>query len=203
MTFEKYVTDWFHALVEEHEDNEEWCENLFSQLGYDATYLDDGESPYDFLLAMSDENEIYEAMFGYEAKVKCLDDLPDTEDFVKGMLKEVGKDYIEKYDFAEELITDMAVHCTDYTNPIDFFKDLSYGGCKSGMVGMFIYNSDCKKFYIDHIDSMEFYVEDLEEELGEPIRKDKDIPYHYVWMCWLCYEELAYNIARELWEDEF
>lgn len=203
MTFEKYVIDWFHALVEEHEDNKEWCEKLFSQLGYDATHLDDGESPYDFLLAMSDENEIYEAMFGYEAKVKCLDDLPDTEDFVRDMLKEVGKGYIEKYDFAEELITDMAAHCISYANPIGFFKDLSYGGCKSGMVGMFIYNSDCKKFYIDHIDSMEFYVEDLEEELGEPIRKDKDIPHHYVWVCWLCYEELAYNIARELWENEF
>lgn len=203
MTFEKYVTDWFRELVEAHEDNKGWIESLYSQLGYDATHLDDGESPYDFLLAMTDENEIYEALFGYNAKVKNLDDLPDTDSFIEEMLKKVGEKYIKKYDFAKELITDMSAHCGGYNNVIGFFDDLSYGGCASGMVGMFIYNSDCKKFYIDHIDSMEEYLEDLEEELGEPIPKSKDVPYRYVWLCWLCYEELAYSIARELWEDKF
>lgn len=204
MTFKEYVLDWFHQLVEEHYTDKEWQADLFHQLGYNETeYLDEGVSIYDFLLEMSDENEIYEALFGYNAKVKCLDDLPDTEGFLKAMFKKVGEDYIKNYDFAEELLEDMAEQCEGYANPIGFFQDLQHGGCQSGMVGMFIYNSDCKQFYIDHIDSMEFFIEDFSEELGEPVVKSKDIPYRYVWACWLCYEELAYHIARELWEDEF
>lgn len=201
MTFEKYVTDWFHALVEEHEDNKEWCESLFSQLSYDATHLDDDESPYDFLLAMSDENEIYEAMFGYESKVKTLDDLPDTEGFLTRMFQEVGKDYTKEYDFANELLEDMAGHCFNYANPAGFFQDLQCGGCASGMIGMFIYHSDCKDFYINHIDSMEDFVEELEDELGCSIKNEAKMP-HYTFICWVCYEELAFRIANELWDGE-
>lgn len=109
MTFHEYVTDWFHELVNDHKDNSDWCEDLFNQLGYNkAEYLDDDETCYDFLMAMSDENEIYEALFGYNAKVKCLDDLPDTEGFLTTMFKKVGEDLIQQYDFAEELLEDMA-----------------------------------------------------------------------------------------------
>ena len=86
MTFKEYVLDWFHQLVEEHYTDKEWQADLFHQLGYNETeYLEEGVSIYDFLLEMSDENEIYEALFGYEAKVKNLDDLPDTEGFLTRM----------------------------------------------------------------------------------------------------------------------
>lgn len=203
MTFHEYVTDWFHELVNDHKDNSDWCEDLFNQLGYNkAEYLDDDETCYDFLMAMSDENEIYEALFGYNAKVKCLDDLPDTEGFLTTMFKKVGEDLIQQYDFAEELLEDMAGECDSYTNPIGFFQDLSHGGCQSGMVGMFIYHDDCKEFYINHINSLEGFKEDFEEELGEPIKNTQHLS-HYTFLCWFCYEELAYRIAAGLWEDEF
>lgn len=202
MTFKEYVLDWFHQLVEEHYTDKEWQADLFHQLGYnEAEYLDDGQSIYDFLLEMSDENEIYEALFGYESKVKCLDDLPDTEGFLTGMFKEVGQQYIKDYDFAEELLDDMVVQCCGYANPIGFFQDLRQGGCQSGMVGMFIYNTDCRQFYIDYIDSMEDFVEELEDELGCPIKNNQKLP-HYTFICWVCYEELAFKIANELWDGE-
>lgn len=202
MTFKEYVLDWFHQLVEEHYTDKEWQADLFHQLGYNETeYLDEGVSIYDFLLEMSDENEIYEALFGYEAKVKTLDDLPDTEGFLTRMLQEVGKDYIKEYDFADELLEDMAGHCVNYTNPIGFFQDLQCGGCASGIIGMFIYHSDCKDFYINHIDSMEDFVEELEDELGSPIQNETKMP-HYTFICWVCYEELAFRIANELWDGE-
>lgn len=201
--FKEYVLDWFHQLVEEHYTDKEWQRDLFHQLGYnEAEYLDDGDSVYDFLLAMSDENVVYEALFGFEAKVKTLDDLPDTESFLKDMFKKIGEQYIKDYDFAEELLEDMAEECGGYTNPIGFFQDLQQGGCGSGMIGMFIYNTDCKKFYIDHIDSMEDFVEELRDELGCPLKNEHKLP-HYTFICWLCYEELAFRIARELWGDEF
>ena len=201
MTFKEYVVNWFHELVEQHESDKEWCEDLFSQLGYDNTYLDEDETPCDFLMAMSNENEIFEALFGYKAKVKNLDDLPDTEGFLTDIFKKVGEDYIKNYDFAEELLNDMAEECDGYTNPIDFFQNLQQGGCGSGMIGIFIYNTDCKKFYIDHIDSMEDFVEELEDELGSPIKNDAKLP-HYTFICWVCYEELAFRIANELWDGE-
>lgn len=202
MTFKEYVLDWFHQLVEEHYTDKEWQADLFHQLGYNETeYLDEGVSIYDFLLEMSDENEIYEALFGYEAKVKTLDDLPDTEGFLTRMLQEVGKDYIKEYDFADELLEDMAGHCVNYTNPTGFFQDLQCGGCASGIIGMFIYHSDCKDFYINHIDSMEDFVEELEDELGSPIQNETKMP-HYTFICWVCYEELAFRIANELWDGE-
>lgn len=203
MSFKEYVLDWFHSLVEEHYTDKEWQRDLFTQLGYnEAEYLEDGESVYDFLLRMSDENEVYEALFGYDAKVMNLDDLPDTEGFLTAMFKEVGKDLIKKYDFAEELLEDMVGECNGYTNPISFFQDLQHGGCQSGMVSMFIYNNDCNEFYINHIDSMEEFKEDFEDELGVPVNNTQRLP-HYTFLCWLCYEELAYRIARELWENDF
>lgn len=201
-TFKEYILDWFHQLVEEHYTDKEWQADLFHQLGYnEAEYLDEGVSIYDFLLEMSDENEVYEALFGFEAKVKCLDDLPDTESFLTNMFKKVGEQYIKDYDFAEELLEDMAEECDGYTNPTGFFQDLQQGGCGSGMIGMFIYNTDCKKFYIDHIDSMEDFVEEFEDELGCPIRNEHKLP-HYTFICWVCYEELGFRIANELWDGE-
>lgn len=202
MTFKEYVLDWFHQLVEEHYTDKEWQADLFHQLGYnEAEYLDEGVSIYDFLLEMSDENEIYEALFGYEAKVKTLDDLPDTEGFLTRMFQEVGKDYTKEYDFTNELLEDMAGHCFNYANPAGFFQDLQCGGCASGMIGMFIYHSDCKDFYINHIDSMEDFVEELEDELGCSIKNETKMP-HYTFICWVCYEELAFRIANELWDGE-
>lgn len=200
MTFKEYVINWFHELVGQHDFDKEWCEDLFSQMGYDNTYLDDGEAPCDYLMAMSDENEIYEALFGNNAKVKHVDDLPDTEGFVTKMLEKAGEDLIKKYDFAEELIEDMAYYCDGYSTPEGFFQDLQHGGCASGMVGMFIYHSDCKKFYIKHIDDMEAFMEDWEEEIGESCKNSQKLP-HYTWLCWFCYEKLALKIARQLWED--
>ena len=197
MTFKEYVIDWFHEFVKQHDFDKEWCEDLFSQMGYDNTYLDGEGTPYGFLMTIPDENEIYEALFGSNAKVKFVDDLPDTEGFVTEMLKEVGKDLIKKYDFAEDLIEDMACNCSDYSTPEGFFQDLQCGGCASGMVGMFIYNSNCKDFYIKHIDDMEAFMEDWEEEVGETCKNSQKLP-HYTWLCWFCYEELAFRIAGRL-----
>lgn len=203
MTFQEYVTKWFHEFVKDHNDDEEWQKDLFEQMGFDNTFLDDGDKPYDFLLGMDDANEIYETMFGYSAKVGFVDDLPDTDTFLKEMLLEVGREYVKKYDFAKEFIEDMADESICYTNPLGFFQDLQTGGCLSGMIGMLIYNSECKKIYIDNMDSMDEFIDDYEEELGEPIKKNNNYAYRYVFVCHFCYEELGYKLARELWEDEF
>lgn len=110
---------------------------------------------------------------------------------------------LNEYDFVPEIIDDLADECNDgYAEPKVWFNDLFEHGCQSGMVGKFIYNADCKDCYIAHIDSMEDFKEELEDELGEPI-KNRNGLRHYTFMCWLIYEETARRIASELWPDEF
>lgn len=202
-TFEKYVLNWWQKFVDSHESEAKRLMELF--IGEEETiedYLDEGETPYDWLIAKDEDyaEEIYENFFGYNADRSILaDDVPDTETFLIGMFKQA---YTKKYDFVDELIEDMAGHACNYCTPHGFFHDLSYGGCSSGMIGMFICHSDCKRFYINHIDDLEAFVEDLEEELGERI-PNKDHQPHYTFVCWLCYEELAYDIARTIYPESF
>lgn len=202
-TFEKYVLNWWQKFVDSHESEAKRLMELF--IGEEETiedYLDEGETPYDWLIAKDEDyaEEIYENFFGYNADRSILaDDVPDTETFLIGMFKQA---YTKKYDFVDELIEDMAGHACNYCTPHGFFHDLSYGGCSSGMIGMFIYHSDCKRFYINHIDDLEAFVEDFEEELGERI-PNKDHQPHYTFVCWLCYEELAHNIASTLYPETF
>ena len=74
-----------------------------------------------------------------------------------------------------------------------YLNDLQKAGCQSGMVSEFIYNSDCKDFYIKHIDELEQIKEDLEDNLGESIQNKNGLP-HYTFMCWLCFEEYCYDL---------
>ena len=201
-TFEQYVLSWWTEYVEDHQADQKRLMELF--IGEEETvedYLDEGETPYDWLIAKDESNadEIYSHFFGYSADRSLFDDLPDTTTFLIGMFKQA---YTEKYDFVDELIEDMAGHAENYDTPHGFFHDLSYGGCSSGMIGMFIYHTDCKRFYIQHIDDLEEFVQDFEEEIGEPVKNQNRQP-HYTFICWLCYEELAYNIARTLYPETF
>lgn len=80
-----------------------------------------------------------------------------------------------------------------------FLEDLQNGGCMSGMISEFIYHSDCKKFYIEHLDDLENIREDLEDSLGEPVKNRHRLP-HYTFMCWLCFEEYCFEIYRSHFE---
>lgn len=81
-----------------------------------------------------------------------------------------------------------------------FFEDLQHGGCISGLIGDFIYHNDCKAFYIAHIDALESFKEDLEEQMGEPVTNRHNSP-HYTLMCWLCFEEYCYQLYNAIFEQ--
>lgn len=199
-TFDEYVLDWWKGYIGSHQsDSKRLMETFIGEEETIEDYLDENETPYDWLSAQDNADEIYSHFFGYSREQLVFDDLPDTETFLTGMFKQA---YTGKYDFVDELVEDMAAHADGYDTPYGFFHDLSYGGCASGMIGMFIYHSDCKTFYIQHIDDMESFVENLEDELGEHIPNRQQQP-HYTFVCWLCYEELAYSIARTLYPENF
>ena len=197
--FNEYVIVWFQDFVSDHENDSEWVSDLAKQLGYEH---DDEETPLDYLQAMDDVDYIYKSLFGFQRCVS-IDGLPSTDDFVVKMLWKTAKGLdLCKYDFVGELLGDMAYHIEGYDTPLGFFKDLNYGGCASGRVGMFIYNTDCKDFYIRHIDSMEDFKQDWENMIGEPVKNTKDLP-HYTFLCWFCYEEVGYEIGQALFPEVF
>lgn len=197
--FNEYMIVWFQDFVSDHESNSEWVENLAGLLGYE---YDVEETPLEYLQTMDDVDFIYMSLFGDKSYV-LVDDLPSTEDFVVKMLADTVKDLgLSKYDFMGKFLADMAEHIEGYNTPLGFFKDLNYGGCASGLIGMFIYNSDCKKFYINHIDSMEDFKQDWETMNVESVRNTKDLP-HYTFLCWFCYEEVGYEIGQALFPNVF
>lgn len=106
------------------------------------------------------------------------------------------------YSFTKPMLDIIFGGITDYDDPSVYFHEVVDHGCQSGMVPAFIYNDDCKQFYIDHIDDLEDYLLDLENSLGEPIQNKQRLP-HYTFVCWIVYEELVYHIAHILWPDEF
>lgn len=207
-TFDEYVSDWFEQYLADHEETEDFDLAVFNaiiELNEGETindYLGEDEPPADYLLGL-DSNTIYSKFFGYDAEdlSKTLPDIPSTQDFLTNMFKQSDAPY-QEYGFFNEFVEDMAYHAEDYSNPIEFFMDLQQSGCSSGMIGMLIYNSDCLEIFGRCANDMEEFRERLEDEMGEPIQH-KDGSHHYVWICWLCYEELAFSIARELFPNEF
>lgn len=205
-TFDEYVLDWWHEYLGE-------CSNATADLimegfiGEEETIEDyvpeDAESSREWLEAYDDADVIYSSFFGFGDKKLRQDDMPETEKFLSGIFKEATEQVLgeKKLSFIDQYVSDMAYHASEYTDPVHFFMDLQHG-CQSGMIGMLIYNSDCKKIYVDNIDDMEEYMEELEEGLGEPIRNSQHLP-HYTFTCWLCYEALGDSIARTLFPNDY
>ena len=106
----------------------------------------------------------------------------------------------EELSFEEDFKAIINEKLQDYDSPQNFFEDLQQGGCLSGLINEFIYNKDCKDFYIKHIDDMEFMREDIEDNIGEAIKNRHKLP-HYVFMCHLCFEEYTYRIYNEIFEN--
>lgn len=198
--FNKYVLDWFEEYLDNHKEQQNTIDDLFEEMGYENESLRGCETRFDFLYTLGDADVIYQKILGYDKTVKFIDDIPDTETFLTEMFIQCVD--TNQYSFAKDFIEDMASHAAGYNLPSGFFKDLAYGGCVSGMIGMLVYNMDCKRLYVEHIDSMEAYKEELEGDLGEPIHNTKHFP-HYTFVCWLCYEELAYSIGRTLFPETF
>lgn len=207
MKFNDYVMDWFTETVNNHIDNTEWCKRVYEIFECDlADQI--GESAYgEYLLAnIKDPYKIYTTLFGYnkvDLKRLPLSGVPDTESFLEKAFLMAAKEqawpaYVSPLPWVREFVEDMAYHASNYIYPDGFFEDLNYGGVASGIAG-YIYDYQCKETYLNYIDDLEDYAQNLEEELGESIQNTKHLR-HYTFVCWVCYEELAHKIADTLWE---
>lgn len=210
--FYNYIEEWWDGFIADTTP-ENCLELMESWIDEDATpsdYIDvnDPQAAYNWLTDnVTDGSEIYAKHFSYDSDIEHhYDFLPTTTDLLTDIFMKAagwpGYPGGTTPSFAVDFVSDMAEHASGYNDPTGFFKDLAYGGCQSGLIGFLIYNSDCKKIYIDHIDDMEDFKMRLEDEMGGPIPNRQQLP-HYTFVCWLCYEELGYTIARNLFLKTF
>lgn len=190
--YEKYkakVLEWFDGLDEEKQ------RSVISEVAGNDYDEEEYGTPYEYLDMLDADEWFWEYFGGYGRVYDGATSSFDSHAAVVEILKDSCGN--KERSFVDDFVEDIAVHMEGYSDAQGFFKDLAYGGCISGMIGMFIYHSDCKKFYIDHMDDMDNFKSELEEELGEPIQNRHQQP-HYTFMCWLCYEEFARYLSDTL-----
>ena len=193
--YKKYkakVLEWFGLLSQGEQRSVlgEVAGNDYNEENY--------ETPYEYLEWCNADEWFWEHFGGYGRVYDGATSSFDSHAAVVEILKDSCGN--KERSFVDDFVEDIAVHMEGYSDAQGFFKDLAYGGCISGMIGMFIYHSDCKKFYVEHIDDMENFKSELEEELGEPIQNRNHQP-HYTFMCWLCYEEFARYLSDTLFNN--
>lgn len=100
---------------------------------------------------------------------------------------------LDQYSFSDEFIDLISgeIQCSGEYSGKSFFKDLAYGGCSSGMIGGLVYYSETKEMYINHMDDIDRFISDLQEELGEPIGLTDP---RYNSAVWLVFEEYSRRI---------
>ena len=201
--FYTYIQSMIHNLIIEKED-EGICDynmNLFYCLRKQLEDLLESDCTHgEYIISMSGE-ELWDGILHMDNTSRKELGIEDPVVITKNFLSVLMSNEIERYDFAEEFLEDMAEYMAYFPDPTVWLNDLISCGCVTGMVSKLIYNSDCKELYVKYIDSMEELKSDLEDEIGEVIKSTNNLP-HYTFLCWLCYEELGRMVYDKIEEED-
>ena len=87
--------------------------------------------------------------------------------------------------------------CENFEEVRNFMEDLRAYGCVSGMIGELVYYNDTKKFFINNLDEIQDYLNDLIQEHLYSINK-----FDYNEIVWVVFETIAneyfYTIEDEM-----
>ena len=116
---------------------------------------------------------------------------------------------LDEYSFSADMQEILLDHMSKYDNPLTGLEEITTHGCVSGILTDFIYYSDTKEFYTKHIDDIESFIDDLENDLGEPIALDHPRYNNAVWLVTeesarLASDSLEENIQNtlEAWSED-
>lgn len=151
-------------------DDMKWCKNELQELT-DAVHHRYGFTPADYF------NEVV------------------MEDALATTFENAG---LDEYSFSADMQEVLLDHMSKYDNPLTGLEEITTHGCVSGILTDFIYYSDTKEFYTKHIDDIESFIDDLEDDLGESIRLDHP---RYNSAVWLVTEESARLVSDSLAEN--
>jgi len=109
------------------------------------------------------------------------------------------KNYVPENDLEKE-VKKIIINNTENYALKSFFEDLFEHGCSSGMVSEMIYYKDTHAFTKRHLEDIMELVENLEEEMGEPLEiKDDRLNFY----AWLAFEEIARKIYHDLGGENY
>lgn len=133
-----------------------------------------------------------------------------TNEEVKRIIKDHKTDRLHK-----RVINDCLEHARDYSGKnlqerlAGYFKDLSKGGCQSGLVGMLVYYSDTEKFFKRYHREIVKLVNEYQSDTGDNISSAEwfdsdDIFYEEThnrnYLAWFAYETIAFDLYNAIEE---
>lgn len=96
-----------------------------------------------------------------------------------------------------EILENHIEDCENFEEVKNFMEDLRANGCVSGMIGELIYYSDTKKFFIENLDEIQDYLNDL---ILEHVYSIDEFDYNEI--VWVVFEAIAneyfYTIEDEM-----
>ena len=121
-----------------------------------------------------------------------------TNKKIKKIIKE-NKNQV--YSFFEPFLKIIKKNVSEnYLNDLEvFFKDLQKGGCQAGWINDFCLNQSCKDFYIKHLDDLEEYILETEENLGVNIENKQKLQ-RPVFVVWFCFEQFCFELQKDIFE---
>lgn len=208
--FQYYVLNWFKQYLETHDEDtfSKVYDTLVFHEEHGEVKVNDGETALQYLIRTTAPELIYKVFFGYQATLKDMPDVPNTEEFLTGLFNMAPKPSLtciyvhdgqkdeseRELCFVTDFLADMAYHASDYDHPADYFDDLNYGGCISGTVAFLIYTSDCEAIYEKNKRDLELY--------AGACTRYKKIGNRATQVCWNTYERMGSRIAEYLFPDK-
>lgn len=112
---------------------------------------------------------------------------------VEGLKEDASNLRLEVLEILENHIED----CENFEEVKGFMEDLRANGCVSGMIGELTYYSDTKKFFIENLDEIQDYLNDLIQEHVYSVGE-----FDYNEIVWVVFEAIAneyfYTIEDEM-----
>ena len=118
-----------------------------------------------------------------EMLLNVMEGLKEDATSLRSEVLDILENYIEEYENFEDVRK--------------FMEDLRCYGCVSGMIGELTYYSDTKKFFIDNLDEIQDYINDLIQEHVYSVGE-----FDYNEIVWVVFEAIAneyfYTIEDEI-----
>ena len=200
MKFYEYIVDWYKDFVNNKCNDEA---TMLMDMGVKPARLQEipRTSYHELLMSFAVNGHagiIYDRLIGhgmFERKRKGKYYQP--EDFHNEMFQAaLGEDFMQKYEFVEEVCIDLAAVQSGYCQCKAGLYDVVRYGCKSGLPSIFVYKEFCYDFYEQYYESMDRFVDDLRKS-GYTIENTDLYPYP-IFICWFCYEEIARQLTEIL-----
>lgn len=183
--FRENVLGWLYTLTEEQ------GQEVINLVGAGEEYsAEEFSTPYNFFESVADYGLFWKYFGGYMHPTAGILGRFNDEHNIKCALESCWEAFGGgQYSFLSDFFDTVAYKLGGYESPESYFEEVAYGGCASAVSGWTVYDDENKCFYIEHIDDLEAYFEDMQQNYGAI--KNEDGLRHYTLVCWRVYEDFC------------